>query len=298
MPPEPPADPVLHALHAVGLAAAYPALQAAQARLEAARTRADRNTQGGDAAQQWNPGLVLHHAVSYWLATRAAAYVLEGRDLPGPLLDVGAGAGAFSVWAAGLLERPLVVAEPDPDHRRLAGRAFSEATVVADIADAPPAPIVVAMEVIEHIPRTDQRAFLAAFCGRVLPGGVAILSTPDESGFPGGWSGYAPHIGQVTAGQLLALLGAVTDWPAAVYRIHGPGFKLGALSRRTIPAVNRAWTGMQQHLPGPASFFMRLSARFGKRRSRVAHVDDAAFTVTPASEGDGTGLIAVVRAPG
>ena len=295
---EPPCDPILEALCTRGLRAAYPALRAAQARLDAGRTAADRNAQGGDAGCQWDPGLVLRHAVNYWLATRVARAVLPGGGFPGPLVDVGAGAGAFSVWAGALLNRPVVMVEPDVDHRRLAGRAFPEAAVVGALEEAPVAPVVLSMEVLEHVERPAQRRFLAALCERVLPRGVLLLSTPDESGYPGGWSGYQPHVGQVTAGELGALLGAVTDWPVAVFRIQGPGFRLGALARWTVPAANRVWSTTQRHLPGLAGRLTRLASRVGRGLGNGEEVDESAFEVTPASRGRGTGLLAVVRAPG
>jgi hypothetical protein len=287
-----PGTPVLP--DATGLRAAYPALLEAQAALTAARTRDDRNTQGGDAGHQFDQGLVLRHAVNYWLACRIAQ---EAADLPGPLVDVGAGAGAFSAWAAGLLDRPLVLVEPDTGHRQLAGAAFPNADVRAAMADAPAAPVVLAMEVLEHVERPAQRGFLAELLGLAAPGGVVVLSTPDESGYPGGWSGYAPHIGQVSGLQLRGLLDDVTDWPVEVLRIDGPGFVLGRLARYGVPVANRVWTGIQRHVPPLADGLTQVSSRAGQRVAKAPTIDEAAFRVTRATVGNGTGLLAVVRAP-
>jgi hypothetical protein len=278
-----------------GLAASYSMLLAAQERLRAARTRADRNTQGGDAGHQFDQGLVLRHAVNYWLAVQLA---LEGRGgLPGGVVDVGAGAGAFSAWAAALLDRPLTIVEPDDAHRGLAAAAFPETTVVAAMTEAVPSPVVLAMEVIEHVERPAQSAFLAELLTLVAPGGVAVLSTPDETGYPGGWSGYAPHVGQVGALQLRGLLGEVTDWPVDVLRIDGPGFVLGRVARVGVPVANRAWTLVQRAAPGVADRLTHWSSRAGERVAGAPEVDDRAFSVTRASIGAGTGLLAVVRAP-
>jgi SAM-dependent methyltransferase len=276
------------------LAQSWPVLTGAQARLHEVRDREHRNADGGDAGHQWDEGLVRRHAVNYAVAVHQAREVA----LPGPLLDVGAGAGAFSVWAASALERPLVLVDRDASHRDLASRAFTDVAVHAEITDVDPAPVVLCMEVLEHMPATEHVAFVQSLAGVVQPGGLLALSTPDESGYWRGWSGYPPHIGTVDATRLAVLLDRVlTGWTVEVLRVDGPGFDLSTLGRYGVPLANRLWNGLQTALPRVAHEMTYRANQVGKRRAAPAPPDPAEFRVGPATQGAGTGLVAIARRP-
>jgi SAM-dependent methyltransferase len=276
------------------LADSWSTLTAAQGRLHDVREREHRNADGGDAGHQWDEGLVRRHAVNYAVAVHEARQV----GLPGPLLDVGAGAGAFSVWAAAALDRPLVLVDRDATHRDLASRAFDHVSVHSEVSDADPAPVVLCMEVLEHMPAAEHVPFVTALAAVVQPGGVLALSTPDESGYWRGWSGYPPHIGTVDATRLAVLLDRVLpDWSVEVLRIDGPGFDLSRIGRYGVPLANRVWTAVQSTAPRVAQELAYRASQAGKRRASPAAPDPRAFRIGPATHGAGTGLVAVARRP-
>jgi len=270
----------------------WPVLVAAQARLHEVREKTHRNFDGGDAGHQWDHGLVLRHAVNYAVAVDLA------RDVPGagPVVDVGAGAGGFSVWAAAALGRPLVIVDQDAGHRDLAGRAFPDVAVHASTTDLDPVPVVLAMEVVEHIARARQPEFLRALADVVAPGGVLVLSTPDESRYWGGWSGYPPHVAPLDAAGLAELLQAeLRDFEVEVLRIAGPGFGLSPLARVAVPVANRAWGLLEAAAPRLTHEMAYRVNQLGKRRPPPPPPTPTDFAVANASEGEGTGLVGVVR---
>jgi 2-polyprenyl-3-methyl-5-hydroxy-6-metoxy-1,4-benzoquinol methylase len=270
-------------------------LVGAQNRLHDVRERTHRNFDGGDAGHQWDHGLVVRHAVNYAVAARLASQLA----LDGPLVDVGAGAGGFSVWAAGRLRRPLVVVDQDPSHRELASRAFPDIDVHAQMSTAPQAPVVFCMEVIEHIARPEQGGFVSELAGLVAPGGMLVMSTPDESGYWGGWSGYPPHVATLDAGALSRLLQSrLPGWAVEVLRIDGPGFALSSLGRFGVPVANRVWGGLDSSFPRLTHELSFRISQLGRHRSDPATPDPSAFRVSPAEYGAGTGLVAMARHPG
>lgn len=276
------------------LAATWPALTSAQARLHEVRERTHRNFDGGDAGHQWDTGLVRRHAVNYAVAAQAAREVTD----PGPVVDVGAGAGAFSVWLAEVLGRPLVLVDRDPGHRELAARAFPHATVLPSTQDADAAPVVLLMEVIEHIPRDEQAPFLAEVAALVRPGGLLAVSTPDESGYWGGWSGYPPHVAPLTAGGLTAVLaGAAAGWDLAVLRLGGPDFDLSPVGRYGVPVANRVWGTLERRVPRVTHEVAYRINQLGKRRPAPAPPAPGVYSIGPAARGRGTGLVALARRP-
>jgi SAM-dependent methyltransferase len=276
------------------LTSTWPTLTAAQGRLDDVREREHRNFDGGDAGHQWDAGLVRRHAVNYAVAAAAAKDV----TLPGPLLDVGAGAGAFSVWAAAALQRELVLVDRDAGHRELAGRAFAHTQVHADVRDVPPAPVVLSMEVIEHVPSTEQLPFVRSLADAVQPGGLLAMSTPDESRYWGGWSGYAPHVATLDATRLSVLLHRVlVGWDVQVLRVSGPGFTTSALGRVGVPLANRTWNALDAAVPHLTHELSYRVSRLGRRRPAPEPPDPSRFVVQPAVHGDGTGLVAVARRP-
>jgi 2-polyprenyl-3-methyl-5-hydroxy-6-metoxy-1,4-benzoquinol methylase len=269
-------------------------LLAAQNRLREVRERTHRNFDGGDAGHQWDQSLVLRHAVNYAVAVDVAAAVPED----GELIDVGAGAGGFSVWAAGVLGRSLVIVDQDASHRELASRAFPDAVVHSSMADVAAAPVVFCMEVVEHVQRAQQSRFVADLGTLVRPGGTLVMSTPDESGYLGGWSGYAPHVATLSADALGSLVrSALPGWQVGVARVGGPGFDLSAIGRVGVPAANRAWSLLDSRLPRLTHELAYRINLLGNHRDAPAAPDPSAFEVGPAEDGNGTGLVAKAVRP-
>lgn len=279
-----------------GLDAALGGVRGAMATLDRYRTTPGTNAQGGDPAHHASPDLLVRHTVNYLLA----ADVAEEVTTDGPVVDVGSGVGVFSVWLARRLGRALHLVDHDEQVLQLARRSFGAVTTHTDLADAPRAAVVTAMEVLEHIRYWDQPAFVRAMLERVVPGGVLVCSTPDERRYLGGWSGYAPHIGTLDPASLRTLLHNASDLPVDVWRVDGPGFRIGAVQRVGEPIVNRVWGVAQARAPGLVD---RIAGALGQRRRGGSAFDpgppDDAFTVTPAdaSHGPGTGLLAVVHVP-
>lgn len=271
---------------------AYPFLE------RAARVRgaAYLNAEGGDVGMHGSHRSVVRH-VSHYLAA-AELYLAAG--LEGPVLDVGSGVGALAAWMADFLGTELHLADHDPRLRAVAAAAFPDAGVYADLDDVATGafPMVTAMEVIEHLRPAEHRRFVEALYARVAPGGLLVVSTPDESRYLGGWSGYAPHVGPVDPTELQRLLADATRRPATVWRLEGEPFSLNLLRRVGEPVVNRVWGWVSAHVPG-------LAVRLGTGAARVAGVsrgrgspavpDDV--RAVPPDEGHGTGLIGVVAAP-
>lgn len=274
------------------LQASWPVLVAAQDRLHAVREKTHRNFDGGDAGHQLDHGLVVRHAVNYAVAVHAARAVTQ----TGPVVDVGAGAGGFSVWAAQVLSRPLVIVDQDAGHRDLALRAFPDVDVHGSMTGLAPAPVVLAMEVIEHVARPQQQAFVRALSDMVEPGGVLVMSTPDESGYWGGWSGYPAHVASLDAGELSALLHeTLGEFDVEVLRIAGPTFDLSPWARVGVPIANRVWGALDGAAPRLAHEMAYRLNQLGKRRPPPAAPDPTVFAVMPADSGEGTGLVAVAR---
>jgi hypothetical protein len=101
--------------------------------------------------------------------------------------------------------------------------------------------------------------------------------------------------------SLRTLLHNASGAPVDLWRIDGPGFRLGPVQRIGEPIVNRVWGAAQARVPGLAD---RIAGGIGRRRRGSGEAfgpgpRDDAFTVTPAgaSDGPGTGLLAVVHVP-
>lgn len=280
----PPARPTLDEL-ADALVEVGPWLTRARA-----TTRAGANAEGGDPASHASPTLLARHLGHYL----AAAEVVGG-DVD-RVVDVGCGTGAFTGWLGDRLGAAVTVVDHDPAVLAVAAEVARAAATARDLAAVPPAPLVTAMEVLEHVPRVDQPDFCAALVGAVSPGGVLVVSTPDESRYPGGWSGYAPHVGCVTAGELATLLLDAGAPRVDVLRLVGGPYRTPP-ARRWLEAIgNRLWTRVQAVAPGWAE---RLATGGGGDGGEV-HVDPAAVgvhrvRVLPAEQGAGGSLVAVVR---
>lgn len=251
------------------------------------------NVEGGDVGAVGSAQLVVRHVGNYQAAAEAVA--VQGAP-PGAVLDVGCGVGALSAWVAAELDRPLVLCDRDTEVVRFGGDTF-DVPAYTDLADTDPAPVVLAMEVLEHVPPQAQPEFLAEVWDRVLPGGLLVLSTPDETSYPGGWSGYAPHVGCVSPRQLHDLLAATTGAEVWVGRLDGGPFALPWGRRALERVANGAWTTVQRAAPRVAR---ALADRSTRQEALVpSEVASAVrpFRVVPPTRGTGTGLLAVVRRP-
>lgn len=265
-------------------------------RAAAARGAAYLNAEGGDVGMHGSHRSVVRHVVHYL----AAAELYEATAAEGPVLDVGSGVGALAAWMADFLDAPLHLADHDPRLRAVAGEAFPDAAVHADLDDIACGafPLVTAMEVIEHIPASEQEQFVAALADRLAPGGLLVVSTPDETRYLGGWSGYAPHVGCVDPAGFERLLATATGQPATVWRLEGAPFSLGLLRRIGEPVVNRVWGWFSARAPGLAVRAGGSAARVaGSGRTRTDASVPGDVRAVPPEAGTGTGLLGVVRAP-
>lgn len=259
------------------------------------------NREGGDVGSSGSGRSLLRHTANYLVPALVAA---QRGPAEGPVVDVGGGVGAFGTWLARRLDAPLVLADHDPAVRTAAAAAFPGITTVADTSEVPTgsARLVCAMEVIEHLPPGDQVAFCAELARMAGPGGLIALSTPDERGFTGGWSGYAPHIGVVDAERLTAVLRDGTGLEPVVWRLDGEPFAIGGLERYLTPLANRAWTLTARTAPALERWVNgRVSAVATKLRGWQdggAPALHGTVTVRPATEGSGSGLLALLTVPG
>lgn len=249
------------------------------------------NVEGGDPGGFGSPLLVARHVANY----QAAADAVSALGAPdGAVLDVGCGVGALSAWTADRLGRDLVLCDQDAAVVAFGGETFG-VPVVTDLAEAESAPVVLAMEVLEHVPPGGHEGFLGALWSRVRPGGILVLSTPDETSYPGGWSGYAPHVGCVSPRALHDLLDRTTDGDAQVWRLDGGPYDMSWPRRALERVANTAWTAVQRGAPRVAE---RLASRGGRQAAlELDDVQRAAtpFTLVDPRHGTGTGLLAVVQ---
>lgn len=253
------------------------------------------NAEGGDVGAFGSAQLVARHVANYQAATEAVTAL--GAPA-GPVLDVGCGVGALSAWAAGRLGRDLQLCDQDAAVVGFGAATFG-VPAVTDLAAADTSPVVFAMEVLEHVAPPAQPGFLAAVWDRVAPGGLLVVSTPDETSYPGGWSGYAPHVGCVSPRELHDLLHGVTGQAPSVHRLDGGPYAM-PLARRVLERVaNTAWAALRRGAPSFADRVADLGSRGGHEvpADVAARVDTGYRVVTP-RHGTGTGLLAVVRRPG
>ena len=265
------------------------------ARARAARGAGYVNHEGGDVGDHSTDRALVRHVANYL----AAAELAQDAGLHASLLDVGSGTGALTAWAAERLGAEMHLVDRDPDVRDVALAAFPHAQVHASLEEVPRATVevVTAMEVIEHIPRAEQAEFTASLVQRVAPGGLLVMSTPDETGYAGGWSGYTPHVGCLDAEKLQALLqDAAPAGEVTVWRLEGDPFHLGRVRRIVQPVANRVWGAVgpvlgpiANRVVGPAASFANLArTHAGPQLAPEVHA------VAPAA-GEGTGLLATVR---
>lgn len=255
------------------------------------------NGQGADVGCNGSPRSLLRHTANYLVAEQSAGTAPDGARL----VDVGGGVGAFTAWLAERLDVPATLVDADPDVLGLARSAFPQLDTrsgLNGVADGS-AWLVTAMEVIEHVPPRDQRAFVAELARVVAPGGLLVLSTPDESGYLGRHSGYAPHVGLLDAAGLRRLLATATGVEPDVWRCSGGPFALGRTERVLLPLANRAHALARAAAPrvvdAVSHTVTRVRERGPARPERA--LPPAEVSLAPADGGNGTGMIAVVRLP-
>ncbi|MFC7279847.1 class I SAM-dependent methyltransferase [Paractinoplanes rhizophilus] len=241
---------------------------------------------GGDVAQWGSRRTVVRHVANY-----SAAAMLAEQLCPGArhVLDVGCGTAAVAGWLAGQLSVPLHLHDRDAAVLAVADRALRPASISTDLAAAPCADVVTAMEVIEHVERPAQAAFVRQVFSRVSDGGLLVLSTPDESRYPRGTSAYRPHVGTLTLPGLRELLVAGTGRHPVVWRIEGGAFSPSVVRRYSEWTMNHVLPldltrkGLSR-LPrsGPPD------GRGGRALDRLCRIRVGTLT------DDGTGLIALV----
>ncbi|CAN5201790.1 hypothetical protein BH20ACT9_BH20ACT9_21590 [soil metagenome] len=217
----------------------------------------------------------------------------------GTIVDVGSGVGALAAWLAHRLGSDLTLVDADPLVRRVTSAAFPHVGVEAHLDAVPDgsAALVTAMEVVEHVVAAAQPRFVAALRAKVAPGGLLVLSTPDESGYPRGWSGYAPHVGVLDAAGFERLLRGHAGPDATVWRLEGEVFTLDAFRRLLHPVVNRVWGRVAGAVPGACHTLGGWATGvLGRVRPGGEVRTDDVHLVRPA-EGSGTGLLGVVRVP-
>lgn len=255
------------------------------------------NGEGGDVRAAGSRRLLLRHAANY-----AAAAELAAAHAPaGPVVDVGSGVGALGVWLAGRLGRPLQLVDADPRVASIAAEAFPETAVALQLGDIPPrsAGVITAMEVIEHLPPSEHLGFVRRLVRRLRPGGLLVISTPDESGYLGGWSGYAPHIGVLDAAGLRRLLAEAGGDAASVWRLEGEVFRLGLLRRMLQPLSNRLWSQVGTSSPTAAARIGQTTSALLTRLRRTSPREptEEQVSMVPADTGRGDGLIGALWAP-
>jgi SAM-dependent methyltransferase len=257
------------------------------------------NSEGGDLATTGNRRSLVRHTANYV----AAASMVEARPRTGPLVDVGGGVGALGAWLADRLDTPWHLVEPDPLVRRTARDGFPEASVHADLDDlaTDTGGVVTAMEVIEHIPPRDQADFLRGLHRVTAPGGVIVLSTPDETDYLGGHSGYGPHVGVLAPDTLVKVVRDATGLTPQVWRLEGDPFRLHLADRYLLPFANRVWATLQQIVPGIVQAATRTVGAVGDHLRHAPRSEPVMTTdvrATSVAEGRGSGLIAAVAVPG
>lgn len=189
----------------------------------------------------------MRHSANYLMAAELA----QDLTTAGPLIDVGSGVGIHSGWLAETLGRELWLVEPDPSARRAAARCNPGALTFASVEDLPTdaGAVVTAMEVIEHVAPAEQPRFVDQVARVTETDGAFYLSTPDESPYLGGHSGYTPHVGSLTRSQLLRHVGR-RPGATSTWHLTGSLFHVGAFERVLLPPLNRLHGALRRMLPG------------------------------------------------
>jgi SAM-dependent methyltransferase len=261
------------------------------------RVRAARdgwvNSQGGDVASSGSERSLVRHAANYLAAASLAGVAPAGARM----VDVGGGVGAFTTWLSERLGAPATLVDADPDMLRVAAAAFPSLSLAPSLRALPDgcAWLVTAMEVVEHVPSAEQEAFVRELARLVAPGGLLVLSTPDESRYLGGWSGYGPHVGVLDADGLRRLVGEAVGRPARVWRMEGEAFRVGSAERLLLPLANRAVAFARRRVPSLLDLLGHAFTRLGNVLPDRPASGSHEATALPPQQGQGSGLLAAVR---
>ena len=250
------------------------------------------NEEGGDVGSWPSLTSLVRHVANYLAAASVAQQIgVTG----GGVTDVGCGTAALGAWMADRLDSHLQVCDVHVDAITVATRAFGPEAAGHVPADMPHAAVVTGMEVIEHVAHDEQVTFVAELFDRVEPGGLLVLSTPDESGYPGASSLYPPHVGCLTASELEAVVAEATSRRPTVWRLDGDVFRLSRLRQHAERITNRTSSWLSSRVP---TLVDRLAQAAASRRHTTEHLEDVTVppvTVKPAGRPGGNGLLVAVR---
>lgn len=251
------------------------------------------NGQGGDVASAGSHRALVRHTANYLAAASLAGQAPQGAHI----VDVGGGVGAFTVWLSERLGARGTLIDADEEVLRVAGAAFPDldTAIGMDQVPARSAWLVTAMEVVEHVPPEAQVSFVRGLAELVAPGGALVLSTPDESRFVGGWSGYSPHVGVLTADSLRELLREATGREPEIWRLEGEPFAVNGAERVLLPVANRAVGTLRRIAPAALDRLGHAFTRFGGLLPRRGNGVAESARAVPAEQGQGSGLLGVVR---
>jgi SAM-dependent methyltransferase len=250
------------------------------------------NADGGDLGGGVSATLVVRHAANHLAVLQIAEAI--GLKVEG-LLDVGCGTGAPASTLAQHLGSALHLCDTDPAPLEVARRAFDPASTTTELSNAPTVDLVTCMDVVEHVPAGAQEAFVSALADRVRPGGLLALATPDESTYPGGWSGYEPHIACLSPVELQRLLERATGGTATVLRLAGGPFAINMRRQSWERVANAVWTQLTTRTPSVAMRLAKLGSRAAPLVEAVRQeAQDPVVVVAPARTRS-TGLIGLVQ---
>lgn len=232
---------------------------------------------------------MLRHTANYLLAAQVAATA----DMPGPLVDVGCGTGLHSHWLAAALDRPLWLVDPDPKALAVARQRGSVERCFGSVAEIPArsAAVITAMEVVEHVDHADQPAFALELRRIAGSGAVVVVSTPDESSYRDGHSGYAPHVGTLDDASLPQLMTSA-GLPGTTWRLSGGPFETSWLERALLPTANRLHGHLRQLIPGPVELTSVAVAALLRHLATPSDPGVDSVIARPIHTAIGTGLVA------
>ena len=125
---------------------------------------------------------------------------------PGDLLEIGCGEGRFSVRLAAR-SRGFLGLEPDKRSFTAASQLLPDSTLNIHLEGLPTDrtfDTVCAFEVIEHL--ADDGAALAAWIGRLRPGGTMVISAPAFASRLGSWDRLVGHYRRYDPGDMARML--------------------------------------------------------------------------------------------
>lgn len=250
------------------------------------------NSDGGDLGGGVSATLVVRHAAHHLAVLQIAqAMGVAAADL----LDVGCGTGSAASTLATWMGARLHLCDRDPAPLAVAQRAFAPTSATTDLAAAPTVDVVTSMDVVEHVPAEAQDDFIAGLAAKVRPGGLLALATPDESSYPGGWSGYHPHIACLSPIQLQRLLSRATGRPATVLRLAGGPFRIHRGRQSWERVANTVWGAVTTRSPQAAAALARLRTGSAPSTASVRECAHEPVVAIAPFRTRSTGLLGVVQ---